>query len=337
MQRALLVAGAIALHADHSKPAANGAELRDWRHGHGGTVVYGGPDEMAQSCAGLRLPKKVYSSPHPNVGWVRAGTWETLDGAALAHWQQTSYGEETGLDITVMSKTLAEISTEPYDPAGKKASLDRTLVLRARACGEPGLWSSTPGPTMFDVYEPAGATRGSTLVVVDHRNKTLATGTAGKDLPERFTWRQGVKGEILAMANFRKVGGDVNLFAGMEHFEFEILGSGNSTLLDPASRWVLLAATQLKGVRDADRQADGEVLVGPYHFPFAALFAYLALFVGVIFAMHTIHVWVYHPDNCCSFLLGPVRPSRKKALFNDGSGKHQVWYGLPYSNGQGQP
>jgi len=281
-------------------------------------VLYGGakPDQQPplDVCAGLELPAQVYVSPQTTDGWVREGFIETKDGAALASWSQTGFGEETTAIVNVptdLGKTktwwwepdvgnLVTLSATVFDPEGEErirghGMKDKTTVIEARDC-EGGL--------MFVIHELAGVK--APLEVYDKENNLLAKGIAGQLNPMQFYWTDGRKSvggeEALATVTMDKPGEDINTFGGVEHFGFDyetgVRSIRANPLLDPHNRWVLIVATLVRELRNADRNDEGVVEEGPFRMwvvTWAAL-KYVLLVAGVVFAILAIYFWVYDPD-----------------------------------------
>lgn len=283
-------------------------------------VIYGGakPDQEPplDVCAGLELPAQVYVSPQPTSGWVREGFIETKDGAALATWSQTGYGEETSAIVQVPTEqgnTLVTLEAKIFDPDGEErirghGMAEATTVIEGRDC---------EGRLMFVIHELAGAK--APLEVYDAEMKLLAKGVAGQLKPMQFYWTDGRKAvggdEALATVTMMKPGVDINTFGGLEHFGFDyetgVADIRANPLLDPHNRWVLVVATLVREMRNADRDEDGVVEEGPFRMwviTWAAL-KYVFLAAGVVFAILAIYFWVYDPD-AVAFLMERSEKSR---------------------------
>jgi hypothetical protein len=270
-------------------------------------VIYGGAkldqEPPLDVCAGLELPAQVYVSPQPTSGWVREGYIETKDGAALASWSQTAYGEETSAIVhvpTADGKVLVTLDAQIADPDGEErirghGMAEKTTVIEGRDCD---------GRLMFVIHELAGVK--APLEVYDAEMKLLAKGVAGELNPMQFYWTDGRKAvggdEALATVTMAKPGADINSFGGLEHFGFDyetgVADIRANPLLDPYNRWVLIVATLVRELRNADRDEDGVVEEGPFRMwivTWAAL-KYVALSAGVVFAIAAIYFWVYDPE-----------------------------------------
>jgi hypothetical protein len=283
-------------------------------------VIYGGakPDQEPplDVCAGLELPAQVYVSPQPTSGWVREGFIETKDGAALASWSQTGFGEDTSAIVHVPTgdgRTLVTLEAKIADPEGEErirghGMAEMTTVIEGRDC---------EGRLMFVVHELAGVK--APLEVYDAEMKLLAKGVAGQLKPMSFYWTDGRKSvggdEALATVNMAKPGSDINTFGGVEHFEFDyetgVRDIRENPLLDPHNRWVLVVATLIRELRNADRDEDGVVEEGPFQMWVVtwAFLKYVVLAAGVVFAILAIYFWVYDPE-ALAFLVEKHERSR---------------------------
>jgi len=271
-------------------------------------VVFAGPkepDDARLACAGLRLPENVYSSPQPTQGWERTGFWETTDGAALATWSQTSFGQHTGVVLTVDTRVLARIETSQLDPKGHEfiEHEGMTTVMLAEDCD---------GELLFEIHELAAA--GAPLEVYDRNKNLLAKGTQGDLKPDVLFWMT-TDDKLLCTANHRPVpgGDDVNVFGGIEHFSLEyetgIAALQKEQLYAPQNRWVLLAATQVRALRNADRDDDGQVMPGPWSFWVTtwSVFKWVLLAAFTYTAMLLIYYWVYFPEDLGLATVGRFR------------------------------
>merc|ERR1719158_2205829 len=157
--------------------------------------------------------------------------------------------------LTVDSRVLARVEASPLDPKGREWEEGMDTVLHAEDCeGEP----------LFRVVELAD--KGAPLEVYDRDDKLLAKAKQGDLKPDELYW-QIASGQVMATATRSNVAGDVNVFGGVLHFGFTlttgIAALENQTLYARQNRWVLLAATQVRALRNADRDDDGTVQPGP--------------------------------------------------------------------------
>jgi hypothetical protein len=283
-------------------------------------VIYGGakPDQEPplDVCAGLELPSEVYISPQPTSGWVREGFIETKDGAALASWSQTGYGEDTSAIVNVpteLGRVLVTLDAQIADPDGEErirghGMAEKTTVIEGRDCD---------GRLMFIIHELAGVK--APLEVYDADMKLLAKGNAGALNPMQFYWTDGRKSvggdEALATVWMAKPDVDINTFGGVEHFHFAyetgVADIRANPLLDPHNRWVLIVATIVRELRNADRDEDGVVEEGPFRMWIVTWGAlkFVLLGAGVLFALAAIYFWVYDPE-ALAFLVEKHERSR---------------------------
>jgi hypothetical protein len=290
-------------------------------------VIYGGAkvdqDPPLDVCAGLELPgithvgealpcanarpgecADVWSSPQPSSGWDRSGFWETNYGAALAAWSQTEYGEDTAMVITVDSKILATLEAQIVDPMGNErirghGMSEQTTVIVAKDCDDVPI---------FEVHEAKGAS--PSLEVYDyltHKGKKtlIAKGAAATIRDNEFYWTDATGNTTIATVRGRRLvvhEKNAGTFAGVEAFGMTYETGVRDTLMNPLmdvhNRWVLMAAMQVRELRNADRNEEGVVEPGPFRLwvvTWAAL-KYVLLFLAVVTGLHLVYLWVYKPE-----------------------------------------
>jgi hypothetical protein len=325
-------------------------------------VIYGGA-KVDQSpplevCAGLELPgitrvgealpcantrpgecADVWSSPKPSSGWDRTGFWETNYGAALAAWSQTEYGEDTTMEITVDSKTLATLEAQIVDPEGNErirghGLSEQTTVIVAKDCDDEPI---------FEVHEAKGVS--PSLEVYDFltrkgKKTLIAKGAAGTLRDNEFYWTDPSGNTTIATVRMRKLAKDVNTFAGVEAFgmtyETGIRETLKNPLMDPHNRWVLMAAMQVRALRNADRNEEGVVEAGPFRLWLVswAAIKYILLFLAVVSGLQLIYLWVYTPGifgDEAARLMKPRKNAAEAPAYRPDLGKFYdgFWHRLP--------
>jgi len=255
------------------------------------------PDEAADTrlaCPVLKLPESFYSSPEPEqseFGWTRQGLWETHDGAALANWAQTGFGQETQIDIYVMQTLFAHMSVSLLNATGDEWLPGQSTQINITNCQDDAVY-----------YIVESCSKNAPLKVYNEDDELLATARVGDvNSEDTLSWLDK-EGRVIAVVDRMKLPGEGELFGGVPHYKFEfvtgIAAIANHTLgNNPNMRWVLLAATQARALRSVDRDDVGNVQPGPFQVWSVVLMCmhWSILLVAVVFALWFVFVWIYFP------------------------------------------